>query len=158
MVTERGRFPARMEAFPGMADFLQEVARAVPLAHGDALRLRLVAEELFTNTCRYGAGRESRADQEPVEVQVTVTRDAVELAYVDAGPPHDPRVAFRASLGLDAVAEERVGGVGIRLVSGFARHLRYEYVDGRNRVTVTLPRDGPAGEPAGGAASREEES
>jgi anti-sigma regulatory factor (Ser/Thr protein kinase) len=138
VVTEGAAFPARMDAFPRVAAFLQDVARAGSLGRGDALRLRLVAEELFTNTCRHGAGE---ASGDPVELRVTVTLEEVELAYVDTGPCHDPRVAVRASLGLDREVEERVGGVGIRLVSGFSRRLTHEYLNGRNRVTVTLSRD-----------------
>jgi anti-sigma regulatory factor (Ser/Thr protein kinase) len=129
-----------MEAFPRLAAFLDDVGRAEGLARRDALRLRLVVEELFTNTVRHGRLEAAEGPGEvSVEVSVTVDPEAVTLVYEDAAPPHDPRRAL-GGRGETGGPEDRVGGLGMRLVSGVARRLGYETVTGRNRVTVVLGR------------------
>jgi anti-sigma regulatory factor (Ser/Thr protein kinase) len=126
------RFPARMDAFPALAAFAEAACRDAGLGRDDVLRLRLVLEELFTNTVRHGHGGDS---DRSVEVALEVTPRKITLVYEDTAPPFDP-LAPPAST--DAADTVPVGRLGLALVRGLARDPTYERVEGRNRLRLSL--------------------
>jgi anti-sigma regulatory factor (Ser/Thr protein kinase) len=126
-----------MDAFATLAAFADSASRDAGFAEDDALRLRLVLEELFTNTVHHGHGGDS---DQPVDVVLDVTPGQIRLTYEDTAPAFDPRTppAQRA-------AEERpVGQLGLALVRSMARELWYERIEGRNRLALSLPGSPPA--------------
>jgi serine/threonine-protein kinase RsbW len=129
------RFPARMDAFPDIAAFVEAVCRDAGVGTADVLRVRLVLEELFTNTVSHGHGGDS---DEPVDVavDVTLTPRRIALTYEDGAPAFDPRTPPPPPGG---TAEERpVGHLGLVLVRAMARDVAYDRVEGRNRVRLWL--------------------
>jgi anti-sigma regulatory factor (Ser/Thr protein kinase) len=97
----------------------------------------LVFEELVTNVIRYGYG-----DEEPHLVDVAVSVDAEDVVMVvsDDGKPFNPLDRPEPDLP-HSLAEAHVGGLGIMLVRKAARDVAYERRDGRNYLTVLIPRD-----------------
>ena len=97
--------------------------------------LNLVLEELFTNAVRHG-GCEGTSDA--VRVQLDLQPGGVSIAVADRGAPFDPTAAPAPNL--ETPLESRpVGGLGIHLVRQIVRDLRYERVDGWNRLTMLRP-------------------
>jgi anti-sigma regulatory factor (Ser/Thr protein kinase) len=97
--------------------------------------LNLVLEELFTNAVRHG-GCEGEA--EAVRVEMEARADGVSIEFSDHGVAFDPTAA--ATPDLDVPLEMRqIGGLGIHLVRQIVRDLRYERVDGWNRLTMRRP-------------------
>ena len=97
--------------------------------------LNLVLEELFANAIRHG-GCEGMRDAASVQLEMLVNGVAIEFA--DRGVPFDPTTAPAPEL--DAPLETRlVGGLGIHLVRQVVRDLRYERVEGWNRLTMRRP-------------------
>jgi anti-sigma regulatory factor (Ser/Thr protein kinase) len=92
-------------------------------------RLRVVVEELFSNTIKHGYGGESRG---PVRLRLRST-PGLELVYEDEAPPFDP-TAWRPPAG-DA-APATIGQKGIGLVLGLAASACYERLPGGNRMTL----------------------
>ena len=82
--------PARLDAFDELGRFLEGMAGAAGLPHEAGLRLRVVVEELFTNTVVHGHGGDSDAS---VTVTVDVGEGRVEVVYEDSAPPFDPFAA-----------------------------------------------------------------
>jgi len=132
VTVRRRRVPARMDAFASLAAFAEGACRAAGLTGDDALRLRLVLEELFTNTVRHGHGGD--CDQ-PVDVVLDVTRGRIRLTYEDTAPAFDPRTPPARHPGRGRPA----GGLGLVLVRRMAPDLSYERVGDRNRLVLSVP-------------------
>lgn len=128
-------FPARMDAFPLVAAFLEEVCAVVGLGRTDCLRLTLLAEELFTNTVRHGHGGDSDA---PVRVTVDRHPEGFAMVYEDTAPPHDPFAGLTLPDPAASVEDRPVGGLGVLLVAGMASRADYVRADDRNRIVLVL--------------------
>jgi len=104
-----------------------------------ALRLRLVIEELFTNTIDHGYGGESDAT---VRIALECTDDALTLHYEDDAPEFDPRTQWSAAPAslAQALRDRPVGGIGVHLIGELVADARYEREEGRNRLTLRFRR------------------
>jgi serine/threonine-protein kinase RsbW len=126
------RFPARMDAFPALAAFAEIACREAGLGGGDVLRVRLLLEELFTNTVQHGHSGDS---DRPIEIALEPTPGKITVVYEDTAPTFDPLASPAASDAADAAA---AGRLGLVLVRGMAHELRYERVAGRNRLCFSV--------------------
>ncbi|BBK40745.1 hypothetical protein STVA_07650 [Allostella vacuolata] len=127
--------PADAAAIPGL---WQELAGECRRLRVDAARteaIRLCAEEIATNIVRHAyAGRPAGE----MRVRLAVRGDgAVVLAFEDEGAPFDPTAHVEAPV--PGRAEDLdLGGLGIRLVRGFAQDMRYERVGSTNRLALVF--------------------
>jgi serine/threonine-protein kinase RsbW len=97
--------------------------------------LNLVLEELLTNAIRHGGCGGMR---DAVCVRLAMLENGVSIEFADRGAPFDPTTAPEPEL--DAPLDQRqAGGLGIHLVRQIVRDLRYERVDGWNRLTMRRP-------------------
>ncbi len=124
-----------MDAFLSVAAFLEEACAEAALGAQDGLRIRLIVEELFTNTIRHGHGQDS---DQPVILTITVRDGEVALIYEDTAPPYDPFSAVRAPDESATVDQRPVGGLGVVLIAHMARHIEYSYAQGRNRISLVV--------------------
>jgi len=98
-------------------------------------RIRVVVEELFSNTIKYGYLGE--CDRE-VRLSLTTTPITV-LRYEDDAPPFDPtRWERPVEEGSGAPDPHREGEAGIALVLGLATAVAYEPMIGGNRLVLTF--------------------
>lgn len=127
-------FPARLGAFEQIRMLIEEFGGLAPLDREDRHKLTLIVEELFTNTVNHGFRGDTDAD---VSLTLEDTEGGVRLTYEDTAPRHDPiQTGLRTDV--DAAARSRqVGGIGVAIALRMTRDARYDYVDGRNRVTLT---------------------
>lgn len=95
-------------------------------------RARIVVEELFSNTIKYGYGEECK---KPVRLSLR-SHPELTLIYEDEAPPFNP-LTWTAGPH-DAPAERRPGLAGIALVIGLSATARFERRDGANRLTMTF--------------------
>ena len=131
--------PARMDSLAEATAFVEAFCADRGVASNDQLRLRLVVEELFTNTVMHGHGGGSDA---PVRIALRADPLRVELSYEDSAPAFDPldHVA-RSPINLtDDVADRPVGQLGIALVVSLVEHASYLREDGRNCLRLALRR------------------
>jgi len=132
--------------FPGThAGFARAFARLRGALDGEGLdpapryNVELVFEEIVANIVAHGAvdGRE-----QDVRVTLEPSSDSIVLRFEDDGPPFDPR-GRSDPVPAQSLGKARVGGFGLMLVRRAASALDYlRTAEGRNRVTVTLPRGG----------------
>jgi serine/threonine-protein kinase RsbW len=92
-----------------------------------ARRARVVVEELFTNTIKYGYGG---ASERPVRL-FGLMEGALVLVYEDEAPPFDLTL-WRAP------TSERVGQQGIAIVMGLCVRVAYERAAQVNRTTLVI--------------------
>jgi len=132
-----GQFPARLDAFPLMCAFVEEVCERAAVSRADGLRLILLVEELFVNTVTHGHGGDSDA---PVRLAVTVTPASIAVEYADTARPYDPFASVEAAPDPEDIEERPVGGLGIRLITTMAEDVGYVRDDAWNRIRFRLPR------------------
>ncbi len=125
------RFTARMDSFPDLAAFAETACRDARFGRADMLRLRLLLEELFTNTVRHGHGGDS---DRPVDVALDVSPGKIGVVYEDSAAAFDPLAQRLPSID----AEVPIGRLGLALVRGMAADLVYERVEARNRLRFSL--------------------
>ena len=149
---ERLHLPAALDSIDQMVGFVAALARAAGLSDRQGRRLRLAVEELVANIVVHGYGEQGGPAGE-LELEGGVEPGHVWLRVIDAAPPFDPT---RVSAPLDLarpLSQRRPGGLGLYLARSAADRLSYEYVGGRNRVTIYLDREDPPRERSGATAT-----
>lgn len=101
-------------------------------------KVNLVLEELVLNVINY-AYEESGHH---VDVHLTCNADDLVIEITDEGIPFDPLQDAPAPDRESPTEERRVGGLGVYLVRTMTSDMQYRREDGKNYLTVTVPRDG----------------
>ena len=127
-----GEFPKGLQSLDEIFAFLAEFAERQGLDEKARLCLDLVAEELFTNTVKYGSGAEGRVR---INVEKVGRELRLELVDFDA-EPFDPESVKPAALSAP-IQERKPGGLGIHLVRSLVDKVAYEYRGREMRVLVT---------------------
>lgn len=134
MTAERQAFPAQTEALPQVSAFVEQRCSALGVGRQATLVLQLMAEELFINAVVHGYGEDGRR--------------RVTLALRDCGPEvelvaEDNARAFNPFEGVpsDERPDGQVGGYGRRLLVGLPSRRSYQRRDGRNCVTLGMPKN-----------------
>lgn len=96
-----------------------------------ARRARVVVEELFTNTIKYGYGGEC---DRRVRLSGTIDRNLL-LSIEDDAPPFDPTAWTPPG---QSPAERPAGQAGISMVIGLCAAVSYARVGESNRVTLRI--------------------
>lgn len=109
---------ARYAELPGLMAELARRAGLLSMPEDDIRRLQMVVEELFTNTIRHGLSAESDT---PIQIILARHGHGVTLRYRDRGPPFDP-----SSQTAPAAPETMLGGLGIPLIRGLSKAIRYQ--------------------------------
>jgi len=108
---------ARYSELPGVLSSLTERAASLGIAAEDQLRLQLVIEELFTNTIAHG----HHGDSEHKVCLALARNDSVlTLRYEDDASPFD-----LSEMGQKSALTEAIGGLGIGLIHGMSKAIRY---------------------------------
>lgn len=128
-------FPAQLRAFEQVKALIDEFAEATRLGREDRHKLTLIVEELFTNTVTHGHRGDSNA---PVQISLEDTDGGLQLTYEDSAPQFDPLAASRRTDIDSTINERRVGGLGVFLTIGLANGADYRFVEGHNRILLTL--------------------
>jgi sigma-B regulation protein RsbU (phosphoserine phosphatase) len=129
-------------ALSELAAWLAELAGQHDLPPRVAFRLELVLTEAVTNIMDHAADTE-RAGR--IDIACQIDADAVRIVLSDDGDAFDPTT--RAAVVLPASLDTaRPGGLGIHLMRRYTRSLAYRRENGRNVLSLTLPRidDTPA--------------
>jgi anti-sigma regulatory factor (Ser/Thr protein kinase) len=105
---------------------LEIARRLAPLALDRRVlnRLEVVFEELISNIVRHGF---QAGSEETIVVMVATRAGAVELTIEDDGPAYDPAAA-PAPEPFGALAEAKLGGLGVALARRLCAEFRYEPV------------------------------
>ncbi|MGE0714998.1 MAG: ATP-binding protein [Alphaproteobacteria bacterium] len=128
--------PVEPESVATLARWLEARADGLGLAGTTREALRLCAEEAATNIVRHAYPDGVRQARFLARIE---SNGEVTLAFDDDGIPFDPtRYVDDAQAG--EIEDARIGGVGIRLIRGFASGIRYERVGTINRLVLAFER------------------
>lgn len=125
------RFPRETASLKAIYAFLRAFLAEHGLDEQHAWDLDVVAEELFTNMVKYGAGGDSIA----LALEWAAPTLTLRLRDFDA-EPFDPNLAPEVDTS-KPILERRAGGLGIHLVRKIADRLDYRREARTNTITVT---------------------
>lgn len=97
-----------------------------------ALRLELIAEELFINVAEHGG----QGAGGTVSLAVRDAGPEVELVMEDRAVAFDPFAGIVPPSAIGDPDQRPVGGLGRALVAGLSSRSHYRRLDGHNQVTV----------------------
>ncbi|MCM1090697.1 MAG: ATP-binding protein [Butyrivibrio sp.] len=98
------------------------------VAEGDRAKLLVALDELYSNLCVHSGAQN-------VEIRCGLSECHAGILLVDNGIPFNPLEQKKPDVTLPA--EERVpGGLGIYLVRKTMDKISYEYIEGKNFLTV----------------------
>ncbi len=97
------------------------------------MQVNIAVEEIFVNIASYAYAPETgsvrirmRTEEDPAMAVIT---------FEDRGVPYDPLAKEDPDVTLSA-EERQIGGLGIYMVKQSMDHVRYEYKDGKNILTL----------------------
>jgi anti-sigma regulatory factor (Ser/Thr protein kinase) len=129
------RFPARMDSMAEIRSFVETACTTAGIGREDCLKIVLIVEELFTNTVTHGYREESES---PVWLAFEHDDIGFTLRYEDAAPPHNPFGEFRPMDTAVLIAQQPVGGLGLKLIRSLASDAGYSRVGERNCIRLTF--------------------
>ena len=133
-------FPARQDGLARATDFVESWSLQQGVTPADALRLRLVVEELFSNTLTHGHGGNAAAQ---VQLRLAVDLRHIHLDYRDEAPAFDPLSSAVDPLAEPTGATGRApGGLGLVIIRAMAHSASYNREAGHNVLRILLARTG----------------
>ncbi len=121
-------FPARLENYEAMKNFVLAEARRAGMAEKQLLRLLLGFEEAVLNVIYYAYEPEARGD---IRLRTSVWDACFFLEIADQGKPFNPllqddKIEAECTLSLE---ERTIGGLGIPFIRRIFDKLSYSYVE-----------------------------
>lgn len=128
----RVSIPARLSEVRELSSMVEAFGDAHGLPDPKVFVINLALDELITNIVMHGL-----EDAGAVRIDITLRVDESTLFLVveDNGNPFDPTRDAEPDTS-SALQERPVGGLGLHLVKSFADRMEYNFVDGKNRLTV----------------------
>ncbi len=126
--------PAKLTEVRNLSTAVEEFGDANQLPLPTVFVINLALDELITNAVTHGR---FEVPDPTIDIHLKADRDIVTLTMEDNGSPFDPTQRSAADVDTTSSLEDRaVGGLGLHLVRTFAHDMSYQFVDGRNRLTV----------------------
>ena len=95
------------------------------------LQMDIAVEEIFVNIASYAyEGKEG-----PSEIIFELNDKVAEITFIDSGIPYDPLAKEDPDITLSA-EQRQIGGLGIFMVKKSMDDMKYEYSDGKNKLTL----------------------
>ena len=130
-------FPARLDALPDVFAYLDDYAGLFDTNSNTLIRIRIVIEELFTNTVCHGS---RQSNQDVVTIQIHRESESIHVKYEDSC------LAFNPLDGLECLADQlnhpletrKEGNIGRLLVKHLADSVHYKHEDGKNQIEMVF--------------------
>jgi len=124
---------AVVDNLPDVLAFVDEQLENTDCSMKIQMQIDMAVEEIFVNIAQYAYDPETG----PATLRVEVKPDgsAVIITFIDHGVPYDPLAKTDPDITLSA-EEREVGGLGIFLVKQSMDDIKYEYIGGRNILTI----------------------
>lgn len=127
------RFPAKMDSMTEIRTLVEGACATAGIDPEACLKILLIVEELFTNTVLHGYRGESDS---PVWMALVPGEAGFTLHYEDAAPSHNPFGDFRPTDTTILVAQQPVGGLGLKLIRSLAKDASYSREGGHNVIRI----------------------
>ncbi len=122
--------PARFAELPGLLAYVAQQGQKLGASATESARIQLIIEELVSNSITHGYGGEC---DRRVTVALHVQPNGLTLIYSDQAPPFD-----LSRMSASDPVDDQIGGLGINLILGLARSIRYQRGVDRNITEIDL--------------------
>ncbi len=92
--------------------------------------LDVAVEEIFGNICQYAYEGKGEAS-----IRICVLEDMAKITFIDSGKPFNPLERARVDV-VELAESDELGGLGILMVKESMDDVSYDYIDGRNHLTI----------------------
>lgn len=125
--------PAKIENLQKVFNFLSAQLNSVTYNMKSRLQLELSIEEAYVNISKYAY----ESDEGDVEILSHIDKDPIQITVklMDSGMPYNPLNNEDPNI-LANTEEKELGGLGILLIKKNVDNIRYEYLDGKNVLTI----------------------
>lgn len=124
--------PNDVQTIPKLAAFTDTVCEAAGFDMEMSMKMNLAIEEAVVNVMNYAYPEGVKG---AVSVDAKISDKGLMFVISDNGTPFDPTA--KAEVDTTLSAEERgIGGLGIHLIRQIMDSINYEYVDGRNVLSL----------------------
>ena len=135
-------FDARTEPYAHLREWLEKFCAETHTSAHNTWQLTLILEELFANSAKHGyPGIAENLPQWPVWVELARSAEGIHALYEDAAFEFNPLDNIQPPDYSGPAENWRIGGLGLPMVAGIAKNMRYERSANRNRLSLTLPAD-----------------
>ena len=97
------------------------------------IQIDIAVEEIFVNIAHYAYA--PGTGDALIRVRISDEPAKVLIDFEDSGIPYNPLEKADPDVTLN-VQEREIGGLGIFMVKKIVDEIRYEYADGKNRLTL----------------------
>lgn len=122
-----------------LTEWIEGIASKAGLATDTIFALHLCLEEAVANVIMYSGASEDA----PISVHFTPEDGGATVVIEDGGRPFDP-TGLPPRVKPASLDESRIGELGVHLIRHYSSAMRYERIDGRNRLTLTFDSKSPA--------------
>ena len=128
---ERLEIVAKTDNLPQVIGFIDERLEESDCDMKIQLQMDIAVEEIFVNIASYAyEGKEG-----PSEIIYELNDGVAEITFIDSGIPYDPLAKEDPDITLSA-DQRQIGGLGIFMVKKSMDDMKYEYRDGKNKLTL----------------------
>jgi anti-sigma regulatory factor (Ser/Thr protein kinase) len=124
------------EELPKAIRFTEEILTEAGFGKKKILEIQLAIEEAYMNIITHGY-KEKKGS---IHISSFAQDDHIVMILEDVGVRFDPTQIDEPALNED-LEERSVGGLGIHLIKSFVEELRYEFVDGKNALTLIIKKE-----------------
>lgn len=124
---------AVLESVAAVTDFVDAELEAAACPMKIQMQVDVVIDELVSNVANYAYPEETG----DLTIQIAVNEDPKEfiMTLIDSGIPYNP--LEKEDPDINASVEDRpIGGLGIFMVKKMMDDMKYQYLDGKNILTV----------------------
>jgi anti-sigma regulatory factor (Ser/Thr protein kinase) len=127
---------ATTEKIPVIADFIEEFMSFAGFNLQKIMEVQLAAEEACTNVAKHAYPEKDGM----IHIVAKVAGDRLNLIIEDWGIPFDP-TAHTVTLSQASAEDRPIGGLGIHLIRNYVDGMVFEFLDGKNVLTLVKNRN-----------------
>jgi anti-sigma regulatory factor (Ser/Thr protein kinase) len=116
-----------------LAAWVDGIASQAALPADTIFAVQLCLEEAVANAIMYGGA----SDETSISIDFMPDNGGATVVIEDSGRPFDP-TSLPSRVKPASLEESRIGELGVHLMRQYSSSMRYERLDGRNRLTLTF--------------------
>ncbi len=129
----RVNLPARLSELHSLTKMVEDFGDANKLPVAKVFAVNLELDELISNTVIHGTFEDGIDPQ--IDIHLKVQCDILILTVEDNGAMFNPTMDTEPEIS-SALEARKVGGLGLHLVKELADRVSYDFVGGKNRLTL----------------------
>lgn len=125
---------AKIDKLDEVLEFVNRILEANEVPMKATMQIDIAVEEVFVNIAHYAYDK----DNGMATIRADILNDpkAVSFTFIDEGMAYNPLEKKDPDVTLSA-EDRQIGGLGIYMVKKTMDDVKYEYIDGKNSLTIS---------------------